>query len=91
MDEVQRGVDWSLWGMKDMFSSLEDEVDIIGEGHIDDIGEEAYVMTHVLTIHEDPIVECYGLSRLEWVTLEVVLLNKNNIHVVEGVCHNTHP
>ena len=91
MDVVHGDVDWSSRERGTVLSSSDDEVDIVGEGDIDDVRECPHVGTPLPSAHEDPIVECGGLSRLEWVDLEVVLLNESGIPVAEGICRNTHP
>ena len=32
-----------------------------------------------------------GLSRAEWVNVDVVLVNDSGVVVAEGICRNTHP
>lgn len=91
MERVNENVAWSSRDMMDMASYSSDGFDIIGEGKIDDAEEEPHLETLLPFVHMEPIVECSGLSKLKWVTLEVVLLNESGVPVVEGVCHNTHP
>lgn len=56
-----------------------DELDIVGE-------EEDHVGNPLPFVHVKPIVECHRLSTLEWVSLKVVFLNDNGVHVAEGIC-----
>lgn len=37
MEGVNRNVDWSSKELMDMFTYFDDEVDIVGEGEIDDV------------------------------------------------------
>lgn len=77
-------------GMVNMFSCLEDEIGIIGEGRLMFAKQELYVENPSDSIHVELIAECSKLSRLKWVNLEVVLLSKFGF-LVKGVCHNIHP
>lgn len=72
-----------------MISMFEDELDIVEEGEIDDDKEEKHVGSPLPSIQMENIVQRSGLSRLEWMNVEVVLLNENQ--VVDGICCNTHP
>lgn len=47
--------------------------------------------TPLPSVYVEPIVKCFGLSRLEWVNLELVLLEDNVVFIVEGICRNIHP
>ena len=51
-------MDWSLRELVDMFSYLEDEVDIIGHGEIDDVEKELHVKILLPSLHLEPIDEC---------------------------------
>ena len=68
-----------------MLSPCKDELDIVGEGEIDDNVEEKHVQNYLPSISMEPIVQ------LEWVSLELVLLNDSKVFVVEGTCYNVHP
>lgn len=90
MEGVNRNVDWSSKELMDMFTYSDDEVDIVGEGEIDDVEEEPYVETSLPYVHVEPNDECSELSRLEWVNSEVVLLSESGVHVAEDVHRNNY-
>lgn len=68
-----------------MLSLCEDELDIVGEGEIDDNIEEKHVQNSLPSTSMKPIVQ------LEWANLELVLLNDRKVFVVEGTRYNVHP
>ena len=88
MEGGNGGVDWSSEEMGDTFSHSEDDAGIVGEGEIDNGGVHEHLG---IPVDVEPIADCSGLSRLEWVNLEVVLCNESGMPVAEGVCRNTHP
>lgn len=55
-------MDWSSREMVDTFSSDENEVDIVGEGEIDDVEKELHMDIILPPIHVEPIDECSELS-----------------------------
>ena len=72
-------------------SASDDELDIVGEATMDESADEDDLDLPLPTIPHSPTVECVGLSRAEWINLDVVLLNDNGVAVAEGICRNTHP
>ena len=77
--------------MATWLSASEDEMDIVGEATLDESADEDLSGLPSPSVPDPPIVECAGLSRPEWVNLDVVLLNDAGVVVAEGICRNTHP
>lgn len=73
-----------------MYLSSDDEIDIVSDGEVDDNIEEPNLSIPMPTIFTKPIAEWVGISRLNWMDLEVVLFNDNGIPVAKGVCPSTH-
>lgn len=71
-------------------SLFEDDLDIVGEGEIDDGEKDEHVGSLLPSILVEPIVEYFGFSRLDLMNLDVVLFNESGVHVVEGICCNSH-
>lgn len=60
-----------------------DELDIVEEGEIDDGKDEEHVENPLPSASMEPIVQCSGFLRLDWLNLEVVILNDNKVPIAE--------
>lgn len=64
---------------------------LLGRVQFNDCEAEGHVGSPLPSILVEPIGNSSGLSRLEWVNLEMVLLNDSGDPVVEGIYRSTHP
>lgn len=91
MDIVLGNVDLTSRGSGDMFCSSYDGVDIVGDGKMDDIGEEHHMGPKCCPYLQNPLWSVLGsLGWTKWIWKWLLLTIMASISG-EGVCHNTHP